>query len=195
ADATLVTTPDLKDFQPQAHHLRFFTPSLAARARATKTAGRLKIVHATNHPGIEGTRHIIAAVESLRRKGLDLELIVLTGVTQERVLEELADADLSIGKMKMGYYANTQFESLAVGVPAITYVRPEFQTQEMLDSGLILSTVADLEATIELYARDAAALADKQRKARASVLKLHDNAAIVAELSAIYDRLRGSSPA
>ena len=108
-----------------------------------------RIVHATNHPGIEGTRHIVAAVESLKKKGYDIELRLLSGVTQERVLAEMADADLTVGKMKMGYYANAQVESLALGVPAVTCVRPEFLTPELVESGSIFATIDTLEATLE----------------------------------------------
>lgn len=185
--AFLVTTPDLKDFVPQATHVRFFTPADAPRPVSDRRAGGpFKIVHATNHPGIEGTRHIVAAVESLKAKGHDIELIVLKGVGHERVLAELADADLSIGKMKMGYYANAQVESLAGGVPAITHVRPEFMTKELEESGLIFATLDTLEATIEHYLQHPAALAEKRAKARPSVLRLHDNTATAAQLAAIY---------
>ena len=48
-----------------------------------------------------------------------IQYVELTGVTHERVLRELADADLSIGKMKMGYYANHQIESMAAGMRMI----------------------------------------------------------------------------
>ena len=192
ADATLVTTPDLKDFQPHARHLKFFTPEPRGAGQSTRPPGSLKIVHATNHPGIEGTRHIVEAVEALRAKGLNIELVVLRGVTQARVLAELGDADLSIGKMKMGYYANAQIESLAAGVPAVTFVRPEFQTPAMLDSGLILTTLDALEETLEYYARHGDALAAKKAKARATLPQLHDNGAIVAELMSVYDEVRRS---
>jgi Glycosyl transferases group 1 len=189
--AFLVTTPDMKDFVPQATHVRFFTPADEPRLSATRrTSQTFKIVHATNHPGIEGTRHIVAAVASLKAKGHDIELIVLKGVRHERVLAELADADLSIGKMKMGYYANAQVESLAAGVPAITHVRPEFMTKELEESGLIFATLDTLEATIEHYLQHPAALAEKRAKARPSVHRLHDNTATAAQLAAIYRDLQ-----
>jgi hypothetical protein len=193
ADATLVTTPDLKDFQPDARHLRFFTPDAPTEAtQRSRPPGTLKIVHATNHPGIEGTRYIVSAVEALRVKGIDIELVLLQGVTQARVMAELGDADLSIGKMKMGYYANAQIESLAAGVPAITFVRPEFETKQLRDSGLILTSLDALEQTIEYYARHPDALAEKKAKARSSLQLLHNNAAIVAELASTYDEVRRS---
>jgi glycosyltransferase involved in cell wall biosynthesis len=189
-DAFLVTTPDLKDFVPQAVHVRFLTPPGVSESRPAPRAGRpLKIVHATNHPGIEGTRHIVAAVEALKARGHAINLILLRGERHERVLAELADADLSIGKMKMGYYANAQVESLAAGVPAVTFVRPEFIAPEILDSGLILTTLETLEATLEHLLTHPELLDAKRARARQSVRQLHDNHAIAQQLASIYSAI------
>jgi hypothetical protein len=188
--AFLVTTPDMKDFAPQAVHVPFFVTREAAVApRARDSRRPFKIVHATNHPGIEGTRHIRAAIASLRAKGHAIEFAELQSVTHDRVLAELADADLSIGKMKMGYYANFQVESLAAGVPAITYVRDDLMTSAIEQSGLIVATLDTLEATIERLLTHPEELAAKRRIAQASVAMLHDNAAIAEQLKGIYAAL------
>jgi hypothetical protein len=188
-NAFLVTTPDMKDFAPEAVHVPFFVMNAPAAAGASRPGARFKIVHATNHPGIEGTAHIHRAVESLRAKGYDIDFVDLRGVPHERVLRELKDADVSVGKLKMGYYANFQVESLAAGVPAITYVRPELMTPTLDASGLIFATPATLEATLERLISCPEELAAKRRVARSSVAQLHDNRAIVDQLKAVYRAL------
>jgi hypothetical protein len=189
-DAFLVTTPDMKDFVPSAMHLRFFTPPAETLpSKATKEAGTFKIVHATNHPGIEGTRQIRQAVDALVAKGYPIEFVCLQGVPHERVLEELADADLSIGKMKMGYYANAQVESLAIGAPAVTWVRDDLMTEELLRSGFIFSTLEALETTLEHLLTHPDELEAKRRVARDSVRRLHPNEEIAGELKCLYARL------
>ena len=190
--AFLVTTPDLNDFVPNAIHVPFFVTREAASAAATVTRPRgaaFKIVHATNHPGIEGTRHIRDAIESLRRKGHAIEFVELRGVTHDRVMKELEDADVSVGKMKMGYYANFQVESLAAGVPAVTHVRDELVTDAISSSGLILASLDTLESTLERLITHPEELAAKRRVARASVARLHNNDAIATQLKTIYDGL------
>ena len=184
--AFLVTTPDMKDFAPDAVHVPFFLTREAATTSAPAASKSFKIVHATNHPGIEGTRHIHAAVAALKARGHDITLVDLRGVTHERVLSELADADVTVGKMKMGYYANFQVESLAAGVPAITFVRDEFMTDAILNSGLIPASLDTLEATIERLILHPEELEARRRVARASVRQLHDNAAIARQLIDIY---------
>lgn len=193
-DAFLVTTRDMHDFVPAATHVTFFRPAAVAPA-VRKPGSTIRIVHATNHPGIEGTSRIEQAVRSLQAKGLPVELKVLRNVPQHEVLAAIADADLTIGKMKMGDYANTQVESLSSGVPAITYVRPEFRTPELEASGLIMTTLDDLEATIEDYVRHPDKLAAKRAVARSSVERLHDNAAIASQLASIYKQLSSGAAA
>lgn len=187
--AFLVTTPDMRDFVPDAVHVPFFVTRPMPEPAAPAPGRPLKIVHATNHPGIEGTRHIRDAIDSLKRRGFAITFVELHGVPHDRVIAELADADLTIGKMKMGYYANFQVESLTTGVPAITYVRAEFLTPELQSSGLIFATLDTLEATIERLIRHPEELAAKRQVSRASVARLHDTAALANQLKGVYAAL------
>lgn len=189
-DQFLVTTPDMKDFMPDAIHLPFFLPEVdyeTYKAVERPLTGRpFKIVHATNHPGIEGTRHIQAAIEALKAKGYDIEFVFLKGVEPERILEEIQTADLTVGKMKMGYYANLQIESMFLGVPAITYIRPKFITKELGESGFIFCQLSELERTLEYYIKQPTELAQKRAKARNSILRLHDESLLAKTLIEIY---------
>ncbi len=192
ADAVLVTTPDMRDFMPEATHFPFFAPEIAEMPQDT-TAQKTRdftIVHATSQPGIEGTRAISEVIERLRRRGHRIRFLWLHDLRHDEVLAGLAQADLAIGKMKMGYYANTQIESMALGVPTITFVREEFLTDELRRSGFIFATLATLEQTIEHYLRHPDELAAKRRVARASILALHDNEALARRLTAFYQSLR-----
>ena len=193
-DAFLVTTPDMKDFAPAAQHIPFFvTRPDPPLARERPAGAPFTVVHATNHPGIEGSRQIRDAVNAVAARGHAIELVELRGVTHDRVLRELATADVSIGKMKMGYYANAQIESLAAGVPAITFVRPELVTDDLSQSGLILATLDTLATVLEYLVTHPEALAAKRAAARASVLRLHDSAAISRQYAALYQSLRNDT--
>lgn len=189
-DEFLVTTPDMKDFMPNARHFPFFLPEIdyeKYKAVEIPLSSRpFKIVHATNHPGIEGTRHIQAAVDALKAKGYDIDFVFLKGVRPERILEEIRTADLTIGKMKMGYYANAQIESMFLGVPAVTHVRPEFMTSELEKSGFIFSSIPELESTLEYYILNPTELDRKRASARSSILQLHDEDHLVYTLLEIY---------
>ncbi|MGD9037867.1 MAG: hypothetical protein PVF10_15000, partial [Syntrophobacterales bacterium] len=150
----------------------------------------IKIFHATNHPGIEGTKEIERVIERLKEIGYRVNLLVLKGVSHERVLRELSTADLSIGKMKMGYYANFQIESMLMGVPAITYVRPEYVGDDLRKSGFIFTDLKNLEKTLKHYLDNPKKLEQKRKIARDSILKLHDNGKIAKQLISIYQEVK-----
>jgi glycosyltransferase involved in cell wall biosynthesis len=188
ADTEMVTTPDMLDFIPNAVVSSFFIPDgIDAQPRQPWDGRRpLRLVHVTNHPGIEGTEGIRSAVESLRAKGFEIDFVHLHNIGHVEVMEALRDADLAIGKMKMGYYANSQIESMMCGVPTITWIRPEFLNDDLRDSGFIICHPAELEATMLAYLSDPAALAAKQRAARSSICRLHDEKAIASALIRAY---------
>lgn len=195
-DYFLVTTPDLNDFVPEAELSPFFVPEIEEESvlPARHNSNRLfKIVHVTNHPGLEGTDQILDAVKHLREKGHAIHFVFLRGVAPDQVMREYRDADLAIGKMKMGWYANAQIESMASGVPTITYVRPEFMTDELRDSGFIFTTLEGLEETLEYYLTHPEELEKKRRIARSSILRLHDNAKLCRRLIDLYASLKMQS--
>lgn len=187
--AFLATTPDMKDFAPSAQHVPFLVTRPDWPAAEPQSGKPFKIVHATNHPGIEGSRHIRAAVDEVRAKGHAIDYVELMGVTHQRVLDELRTADLSIGKMKMGYYANLQIESMAAGVPTITYVRPELMTEELRNSGFIFASLPTLASTLEHVLTHPEELAERRAVARRNILALHDNHVTAEQYKAVYARI------
>ncbi len=193
-DFFLVTTPDLLDFAPDAVHLPFFSPDVQPPPARKGREGRpLRVVHVTVHPGLEGTAEIRRTVERLQRKGRQIEFKALSWVKPQEVLDAFAEADLAIGKMRMGYYANAQIESMAMGVPTITYVRPQWMTPELRESGFIFSSLNNLEETLEYYLGHLEELERKRAIARTSILRLHNNDAIAVRLAAIYEALKVNS--
>ena len=190
ADICLVTTPDMLDFLPHAVQFPLFSPDISDRPRhfpgRQDERNGWRILHVTNHPGIEGTREIERVIARLRERGFKIDFHFLSGVNHHTVLEEIPKHDLTIGKMKMGYYANFQIESLMLGVPAVTWIRPEFVTDAIENSGFINCTLNDLEDTLADYLTHTDRLKRKQELAEETVHKLHDNEALTDRLMAIY---------
>jgi len=189
ASCSLVTTPDLLDHVPNGVHFPFFHPLDSAdhsEPKGERTRSFLRVVHVTNHPGIEGTAQIEQIITELKQEGVPVELQVLRGVSHREVLKSIAGADVTIGKMKMGYYANFQVESLALGVPAITFVRSDLMNKELEQSGLIFSSLDHLKATLKQLVAEPEILAAKQALCRASIRQLHQNERLIAKLDALY---------
>ncbi len=193
ADVTLVTTPDMKDFLPAATHIPFFAPDVPEQAPKARESGKpFIIVHITNQPGIEGTEAIAQVIERLKARSYNIDFRWIRNVKRDEALAAIAGADLAIGKMKMGYYANAQIETMSCGVPTVTHVRDEFMSDDLCNSGFIFTTLPNLEDCIAYYIDNPEALRKKRDVARSSILNLHDNARIARKLMDIY---RGCSVA
>lgn len=126
-DLFLVTTPDMRDFIPEAHHLPFMSPPLDPDRIPEMERDRsvVRIVHTSNHEGIDGTRYLVEAVERLKEMGYRIELVHPRQVPHEEALRIYQSADIAVGKLKMGYYANFQIETMALGKPTLCYIRPD----------------------------------------------------------------------
>ncbi|MDD5679967.1 MAG: hypothetical protein PHI59_01855 [Candidatus Omnitrophica bacterium] len=192
-DAFLVTTPDLMDFMPQAMYLPLFAPVAEVNEKNPRSkigGSAITLVHVTNHPGIEGSDEIDTVVRGLKEDGFDVKLTRLSGVSYDKVLEAYANSDLSVGKLKMGYYANAQIESMYCGTPAITFVHPRFMTDDLLDSGFIFTPITKLRQTLEDLLKCPDKIEKKKLIARESILRLHDNKVLAERLLKLYDELK-----
>lgn len=195
SDLTYVTTPDLKDFYPEGKHLPFFTPFNSLLDDTVSNdhwpdREKFVIVHATNQPGIEGSEEIKLIVNKLIKQGHPIEFKFLTQLPYDIVLKEYAKADLTIGKMKMGYYANSQIESLYLGTPAVTWIREDFITEKILNTSLILSDLSKLDKTIIDLMYDTKRLKSLRKKSKSSILRLHNNEEICREIISDYENIK-----
>jgi hypothetical protein len=87
----------------------------------------LKIFHAPNHKSIKGTKYFVSAVESLKRDGFDIELIILQKVPNEIIKEMILTADIIADQLVIGWYGMFAVEAMAMGKPVLCYIRPDFE--------------------------------------------------------------------
>ncbi|CAA7619092.1 hypothetical protein MTBLM5_30015 [Magnetospirillum sp. LM-5] len=145
-DHFYVTTPDLLDFMPTAEHLPFVHPvevDFDAIAPLPRNEGLFRIVTSSNHAGVDGVSHIRAAVNRLQREGYAVELIEVIKQTYREAIAAYKSADLYVGKLLMGYYNNANIETMMLGVPNISYIRPEY-IEHMPECPIIIADPANV---------------------------------------------------
>ncbi len=100
----LVTTPDLLQYILEGHHLPFTRDLVDYNQISSfpKKDGIIRIVHATNHDGIEGTRYIEEAVAKLKSEGYPVELLIVRKIPHEKALQIYKSADICVGKTDDG---------------------------------------------------------------------------------------------
>lgn len=196
ADAHIVTTPDLRDFFPQASHITFFSPTnhrtqtLNVDPPKYQKGDVLKLVQITNHPGIEGAQEVQVVIKRLQDQGYRIDYQLHSSLEHKKAIEVMSNAHVTIGKMKMGHYANNQIESLALGVPAITFIRPEWVTQDYIDSAFILTDLHNLEKTVLNILEDPLFLRTKAELCQETIQRFHNNENLIDQYVQLYNKVR-----
>lgn len=87
--------------------------------------GPLRILHAPNHRALKGTDFFVSAVEELRGEGVDVELVLLERVPNDKVREVMESVDVVADQCIIGWYAMFCLEALAMGKPVLCYLRDD----------------------------------------------------------------------
>jgi glycosyltransferase involved in cell wall biosynthesis len=119
--------PDLLHvLPPRTEFLPYCNVDLDQWQPIKKAEGRnLVIMHSPTNRGVKGTKYIIEAVERLKAKYKDIELILVEGVPHAKVQEVYRKADLAIDQLLLGWYGGFAVEMMALGKPVVCYIREE----------------------------------------------------------------------
>lgn len=190
-DLFLVTTPDMRDFIPEAHHLPFMSPPLDPDRISEMERDRsvVRILHTSNHEGIDGTRYLVEAVERLKEIGYRIELVHPRQVAHEEAMRIYQSADIMIDQLLVGWYGGAAVEAMALAKPVLCYLR-----EEDLDRFVpFKEKIPILSATKEtLYDRLVEMIEDPSRRARIGeesrryVEEVHDPIRIAERLIRVY---------
>ncbi|MBF91660.1 MAG: hypothetical protein CMP34_02495 [Rickettsiales bacterium] len=186
ANKILVTTRDLLDFYPEATHIPFFSINEKNYYQTPKKF--IKIIHASNQPIIEGTNQIIKVINQLKNEGFLIDFIYLKDKKFDEVINELKSCHLSIGKLRMGDYANFQVESMSLGIPTITFVRNNIikKNPYISESGLFISNLSRLKDTLKFILQNKEILNQRSKMVKKFVNKYHNNTVIAKKLKSVY---------
>ena len=88
---------------------------------------RFRIIHAPTDQQVKGTKFIIEAVNSLRRKGYPVELILTDKISREKLLEEISKVDLVIDQLLIGWYGGFAVEAMALEKPVICFIEEGYK--------------------------------------------------------------------
>jgi glycosyltransferase involved in cell wall biosynthesis len=83
----------------------------------------LRIGHAPSNKGLKGTSFIIKAIENLKRRGCDIEFVLIEGISNEKAKQLYKSLDLVIDQLLSGWYGGLAVEAMALGKPVVAYIR------------------------------------------------------------------------
>ena len=90
----------------------------------------LKILHAPNHPWAKGSWLIEKAVQELENEGVHFELIEVTKMPNQELMELMDEIDIVADQFIIGFYGYTALEALLRGKIVLCFIR---NTDDLID--------------------------------------------------------------
>lgn len=149
--------------------------------------GTLVIVHAPSRRSAKGTEHVIAACQSLRSRGYDIELRLIEGMSHARALEAYRDADIAVDQLNVGWYGVFSVEIMALGKPVVCYIDEQHLKRAGLDSVPVVNAAPDtLASVLASLAERRDELAHLGRLGREYVERMHDPRMVASRYAQVY---------
>lgn len=189
---TFALNPDLLDTVPDAIFLPYtrVDPRRVEPRFSKPHTGPVRVAHAPTNRKIKGTEAVLNAV---RRLGSKVELDLIEGVSNAETIRRLAQADVVIDQLRLGWYGALSVEAMALGKPVISRI----------DAGQAHRIPGEMFAELPIIAAEQESLSDvlahlvaggfgplheRGQHSRAFVERWHDPIAIAGWLSRVYRR-------
>ncbi len=121
-----VTNPDLLGdagvgaaFLPYGH-----VDATAYKVSPPQLQGPIRFVHLPTNRDTKGTSLFIAAVDQLKAEGVACELSIIENVSNTEALRAIAEHDVLLDQLRVGWYGGVAVEAMAMGKPVICYLNP-----------------------------------------------------------------------
>lgn len=148
-DKFIVAPSDLLELVPEAAPLptsveeRWFLP------REYQESNEFVVVHSPTSRAIKGTKFVISACESLKKKGYPLKLLLLENVLHEEIRKFYEQADVFVDQLLIGWYGVAAIENMALGNPVVAYINPELRKKYAPDLPIIQANKDNIEEVLE----------------------------------------------
>ncbi len=81
------------------------------------------MLHAPTDRDAKGTRYVLEAVDRLRGEGLDVELLLIEGMTYADARNAYERADILVDQVLLGWYGGLAVELMALAKPVVAHLR------------------------------------------------------------------------
>jgi hypothetical protein len=124
AASMFALNPDLLDHLPTcAEFLPYANIDLDDLQPTSVTERQvLRVAHAPTNRAVKGTDDVLAGVEVARAAGTNIQLDVIEGATTAEVRARIAQADVVIDQLRIGWYGGLAVEAMALGVPVFAHI-------------------------------------------------------------------------
>lgn len=125
----ICTIGDMNEYLPLARHDLHYWPldlsqhSPDEEVASTRIDKPLRIVHAPNHRQFKGSRHLISAVEQLKKEGFAIDLVLVERVPNDEAIQIYRTADIVFDQCLIGFHGYFALEAMALSKPVMVFIR------------------------------------------------------------------------
>jgi glycosyltransferase involved in cell wall biosynthesis len=183
ADRVLYLNPDLGRWLPGGRFVPYasFDPRSVEPVPPAAERDELVVLHAPTDRAVKGSRYVEDATATLRAEGVTVRLELVEGVSRDELLRRIADADLVVDQLLIGWYGGFAVEAMALGKPVLSAIDDEINP-----FGAELPIVRATPATLAGVLRELAADPEQLRAAglagRRFVETVHDPRAVARQV-------------
>ncbi len=147
------------------------------------------ILHTPTEPLIKGTKHVIKAIENLKKRGLNFEFRIKRKMTQKETQEEISKCDIYIDELLGGGYGVSAIESMAFGKPTISWIMESLKETSPKDLPIVVANPNSLEHKLTELILDANKRREIGKLSRNYVEKHHCIKKVSSDLIKMYEEI------
>jgi hypothetical protein len=188
ANAMLISTPDLWREVPDARWVpqAIELDAWPYRPLPPRPGETVVIGHAPTNPAVKGTSIVEHAVDSLRERGVDVVLDLITGVPPGEVCARMERCHLAVDQVVQGAYGNVTIQFMALGRPTLNYLDPVY-AQRGIEVPTAPATSRSLADDILHLIEAPDAMASLAVRGRRFVESVHSSEVVATQLRDLYE--------
>ncbi len=188
-DGVFVVDPELQCYVPDALIVpRAIDLDTLDNAATEEGKGVPVVVHAPSRDITKGTKHVVAAVEQLRRDGYAFEFHLVEDMPHEEAMALYGKATIIVDQLRIGWYGVFAVEGMALGKCVISYVGSHLRHYLPYPSPLVSANPENITQVLRYLLDNPEEAAAYGKRGREFVERYHDARVVAKTLMQIYRR-------
>ncbi len=189
ADKIILTGPFLASAVSKYDRIIPYAREIGALKKYKKNTKKIKILHVPSEPVVKGSQIIEKTFKKLQKKYPKYEFKILSKLPHQQLLLEMAQADIVVDQLLVGWYGGQAVEAMAMGKIVMAYLNaPYLALVDFADEIPIVNTNVwtfgqDLTDLLENLVENQKNMAEKSVK---FAQKYHNAAKIAQSYEQIY---------
>jgi hypothetical protein len=182
-DKKIISTPDLKEFLPDAEWIPF-PYNIRDMKERKGWNDTITIVHAPSNRSKKGTACIMRALKNLQKK-YTLQIEIIEGKPNSYVLHKMKSADIVIDQVGPGWYGKVTIEALYAGAIPCFYIDPALENV-IPEHFFVNITETRITQQIAHIIEDESLRNTLRKRGYTYIREYHDSRTIMDRLLALY---------